>query len=347
MPDAAVRPVDLIIGRSLITAEAIAQELREKLISELASNIALTRPGGMLERARAILFTFEPLLAETLLDADLAGWIAGFDEVRKKTPEEVLEEFAAGFRSPPIQPPPPRFTLPGAEGPREPMVRFPLIDRAAERLQRANVVTREQFDQLTTELRQQAFTVARVQSEETIDTIRQTLAELVQEGPTPGEFRERITEALDGGPIGPAHLETVYRTNVQAAYGAAHDELASLPIVADLFPYQEYLAIRDGRVRDDHLALETLGLDGTNIYRRDDPMWDLFTPPWGYNCRCGVNLLTIEAAAAAGVSEAKGRKLDRSPGRLFFNRGLSSGKRRRRVGACGGVGQTCLQAARK
>ena len=47
------------------------------------------------------------------------------------------------------------------------------------------------------------------------------------------------------------------------------------------------------------------GLNGTSVYRRDDPMWDLFTPPWGYQCRCGVNLLTVEAAARKGVVEAR------------------------------------------
>jgi hypothetical protein len=72
-----------------------------------------------------------------------------------------------------------------------------------------------------------------------------------------------------------------------------------------VFPYQAYEPIHDGRVRDEHAELEKLGLNGTNVYRRDDPMWNYFTPPWGYNCRCGVNLLTVDAAARAGVAEAK------------------------------------------
>ena len=73
----------------------------------------------------------------------------------------------------------------------------------------------------------------------------------------------------------------------------------------EIFPYQEILPIKDGRVREEHLALASLGLSGTGVYRRDDPMWDLFTPPWGYQCRCGVNLLTVEAAARKGVGEAR------------------------------------------
>jgi len=34
-------------------------------------------------------------------------------------------------------------------------------------------------------------------------------------------------------------------------------------------------------------------------------VWDYFTPPWDYNCRCGVNVLTVEAASRAGVEEAR------------------------------------------
>jgi hypothetical protein len=50
--------------------------------------------------------------------------------------------------------------------------------------------------------------------------------------------------------------------------------------------------------------MESLGLDGTAVYRRDDPVWDLFYPPWGWNCRCVVIPLSVEDAAARGVKEA-------------------------------------------
>jgi hypothetical protein len=56
--------------------------------------------------------------------------------------------------------------------------------------------------------------------------------------------------------------------------------------------------------RHQHKELEKLGLNGTAVYRRDDPFWDLFTPPWDYQCRCGVRMLTIAQAAGLGVKEA-------------------------------------------
>jgi len=76
--------------------------------------------------------------------------------------------------------------------------------------------------------------------------------------------------------------------------------------VAEVFPYQAYLAIDDSRVRPEHFALMFLGLNGTNIYRVSDvAFWEVFRPPWGFSCRCGVNLMTKRAAAARGVVEAQ------------------------------------------
>lgn len=45
--------------------------------------------------------------------------------------------------------------------------------------------------------------------------------------------------------------------------------------------------------------------EATGIFRRDDPVWLKFQPPWGLTCRCGTIFLTIEAASRHGVSEAQ------------------------------------------
>jgi uncharacterized protein with gpF-like domain len=66
-----------------------------------------------------------------------------------------------------------------------------------------------------------------------------------------------------------------------------------------------YYATTDSRVRKNHLALEKLGLDGTNIYRADDPTWQRFRPPWDFQCRCSWVPITVEQAARRGVTEAK------------------------------------------
>jgi hypothetical protein len=260
----------------------------------------------------------EPLLAQIFVTGTMAAGVAGAAVVFSSLPR-LAQEALGGFPAvppggqpagivPPTAPPMPPGgpLLPFDDlGPDEPIVRFPVIEDAAEELLARNVVTRPQFDQMADDARLRAFTVAGEITEDTIITVRDVLAETVQEGPSLAQFRTRLGEGLDGSFLGPAHLENVYRTNIQSAFHRAHDELADNPVVREIFPYQEYLAIPDTRVRDEHLALERLGLNGTNIYRRDDPMWQFFTPPWGFQCRCGVNLLTVEAAAARGVLEAQ------------------------------------------
>lgn len=89
------------------------------------------------------------------------------------------------------------------------------------------------------------------------------------------------------------------------AYSTGLIEVLNHPLVADEFPYLAYHAVHDSRVRPEHLALERHGLNGTNIYRRDDPIWERFTPPWDYQCRCAIIPMTIEDAARAGVHEAQ------------------------------------------
>jgi hypothetical protein len=118
-------------------------------------------------------------------------------------------------------------------------------------------------------------------------------------------FREALAAKIDTSKIGPAHIENIFRTQTQSAFAVGQAELADNPIVRELFPYARYDATHDARTRPDHLALEKLGISGTNIYRADDPMWQYFTPPWGFSCRCTRTIITIATAARLGVVEAQ------------------------------------------
>lgn len=305
MPDARNLQADKIIGRGLLHAEVIADELRSRLVSVLAES-TIYNHARLLDECRAVLAEYEPLLAENFLITDLAAFISGFDTVASKTPEQVLRELA--FINGKGPPKPPRFWFPtvagGEDG--EPIIRFPLIEKAAERLMERRILTPARFERLTAEAKQHAFTVAGQQSEATIGKIRDVLAENIEHGTSLRGFKNRLREEIDTSEIGPWHQELIYRQNVQRSFMDAHDELASDPIVADVFPYQAIVPIHDGRCRDEHLALEKLGLDGTNVFRMDDhEFWNVFLPPWDWGCRCGVLLMTAEAAARAGVKEAQ------------------------------------------
>lgn len=298
-PQAKNKPPDLIIGRSLIVSETIASELRERLVNRLARKVNTLDQTSLLQIARQILNEFEPMLADTLFDAEIAAWVAGVQFVADKTPAPRLMEIGGGDKGPPFSV---TTLLYGDEG--EPVVRFPMIERAAQVLAKKKIVSKEEFEALSAGARANAFTVAGANSDATIEKIRDTLVDLVREGPTLRDFKERLAADLETSAIGPGHAELIYRNTVQTAYMNGHDDMAANPVVRTVFPYQEYLCIHDGRCRPEHRALERLGLSGGNVYRVDDPFWDLFTPPWDFNCRCGVNLMTREAAARKGVAEA-------------------------------------------
>lgn len=288
---------DRILGRGLIATEIVSAEARRRIVEALIDH--RSNHDAAVAAVRRILEKYENGLLRLFPPTKLAAWVAGAREVARKTPSATLEAIGGGGEQIP------RVGREGAETPEEPLVEFPILTGAEEFLEEKAAISREEFDQLTDEFRREAFTIAGEIEVETIERVQSILIEDIESGTSLAGFRKKVEETIDEGTIGPAHLETVYRTNVQTAFAEGHDKLANNPIVAEVFPFIEYLPIDDGRVRDDHFELGSLGLDGTGIYWRDDPMWRHFRPPWDFNCRCGVNLLTREQAASRGVRAAQ------------------------------------------
>lgn len=87
----------------------------------------------------------------------------------------------------------------------------------------------------------------------------------------------------------PWRLRTIYRTNLQTAflagrYGQMIENVTGSAAFAR--PYWQYVAVMDLRTRPAHAAMNGL------VFRYDDPFWDHFFPPNGFNCRCTVRALT-------------------------------------------------------
>ena len=299
-----VSELQQIVGRTLIGATGIA----DGFIDDLSKTVARAReewksPGELLEIVRNAIAEFEPLLAEHLSDTVLSAWINGYDHVARQFPLWLQKEFTDSIRRKPPQDPP-TVNLFGMFD-REPRLRLLNIENAAKRLFERKIMTKDVFEAAEDSAKTQAFTIAGGLGADTIDRFRHWLYEDLHEGTSLRSFQQRVEENLGTSPIAPSHLENVYRTNVQASFRDGRETLRQDPLVAAAFPYQEYMPIHDGRVRHEHLMLGQLGLDGTGIYRIDDPIWDYFTPPWDYNCRCGSRLMTLEQAAKAGVKEAQ------------------------------------------
>lgn len=308
MPERHNRNIDEILGRGLLNAEAVSQRLRRRLLYRLARNARRMTSQELIDMVRAILGRMEPQIAAILSDAELMAWVSGLRQMVRGTPQSVLEGLRLRF--PQIYP---DSMTSSVSSPIGTTVRFPGYAAASRDLINRQIMTRADFDRLAADAKTRAFTVARVGSERVIGGIRDALAESFDAGDTLREFRKRIEDKLRVSPIGPSHVENVYRTNIQTAYAVGRESLLIDQAMVDTFPFAQYWATRDDRVRPEHLALETMGIQGTNVYRSDDPFWVYFTPPWSYNCRCTKAYLTVYKAASLGIVEAQ-RQLE---GRLF------------------------------
>lgn len=251
---------------------------------------------------------FQPQFVRGLSDAYLAGFLGGAQSVaagspamQARTPIEPHPAVIAGLR-------PPRAILPlVAPAPVAPesAVSFPAIEAAANHLAGRQAMTADEFARLGDAARRQAFTVAELQTAEAVGKVQAALVDAVRDGTTLLEFRARLEREIEDSPLGSARQEQLFRDAVNTAHSAGVEGMLNDPVVGDDYPYAAYFAVHDPRARHEHLQLEHLGIAGTNVYRRDDPVWAEFRPPWEWQCRCAWTPLTIEQAAGMGVPEAK------------------------------------------
>ena len=251
----------------------------------------------LLRRIRDEITRDEPDIAESIQGGLLAAWVSAASKPAKEVPrqEEPPEEVEFGPSRPILSPLEPE----GQE------TRWPALEAGANDLLARQVVMPDVFATLATDAKNAAFTVARVMRDDTIEAVRDAVARDVLEGGTLRQFRQTVGDALDAAGLSEPQVEALYRTHTGLARASGVLAVLDHPLVAPEFPYTAWHATRDSRVRPDHLAMETAGIQGTNVYRSDDPLFRRVWAPAGWNCRCHVQLLSLEDAAAAGIHEAR------------------------------------------
>jgi SPP1 gp7 family putative phage head morphogenesis protein len=318
-----ITPYDPIVSRVVAGVLSVSDSLRGQLLESLAGSADL---GQWFASIVPVVFAHEPLFEEAARLGQIAGWLKGAAPVARKLPEPEggeLPSRPATLRPaaerppellgvpisgglPPYGPRPPLAPAGAAGDEPKPVVRLPIIETAAQTLAEKGVITPAEFKSLDANAQRRAFTVARVQSLETLQRLRDGIAEQVAKGGTLDDFKKAAAKALEDGPaLSERHIETVIRTNVASAYGEGQRAVLDHRLVADAFPYVKWSARHDSRVRKDHLAMEKSGIDGTAVYRADDPLIRACWPPAGYNCRCHLIPLSIADAAKLGVREAQ------------------------------------------
>jgi hypothetical protein len=179
--------------------------------------------------------------------------------------------------------------------------RYPVHDEAASALGKLRLVRYSDYVRLSLEERRKAFCAPKIEDLEIAAKIRA----LVEKCSDQRDFDRTMLRTF-GNTLGMSDndLEKTFRANKMRAFARGNQAVLDMPFVGSGFPYMSFEAVHDNRTPQSHLALEHFGLDGTNIYRRDDPFWRLFMPPLTDLCRCTTIALSIEMAAKKGVREA-------------------------------------------
>lgn len=283
-----------------LVARAIGAAARRRVSAALAR---LSRADRWLapNLARAELLRLEPLLARALTDAQLLEYLEAARRIAEGTvPEADAAEAPEPADAPPE--PPAREADPGEPAP---LVRYPQIERAAADLMARNVMLPGDFDKLTEEAKRNAFTVTRATTLDAVERVREAVRRDLEEGGTRREFGDRVEAALGSGALADHELDALYRTQTARAAAAGQRAVLDDPMVQDEFPYLLWSATHDGRAEPEHLAMEKAGLNGTAVYRADDPIFNTHFPPIRWRCRCVVIPLSVADAAEYGCAEAR------------------------------------------
>lgn len=148
------------------------------------------------------------------------------------------------------------------------------------------------FEKLPQDVRSLAFTVSNLETLRQVEMVKRSLDNALEKGESFEAWRDNLdTEVITS--LSNARLETVYRTNVNSVYNQSTRFNA---VTSDVTPYLMYDAVGDERTRPEHMRL-----DGT-VKRGDSKFWDKYTPPLGFNCRCGVVPISKTQADEIGIS---------------------------------------------
>jgi SPP1 gp7 family putative phage head morphogenesis protein len=153
-------------------------------------------------------------------------------------------------------------------------------------------------------IRFKALTIAGVEDGRLLEEVKRQIQRAIAEGIDFKEFKSKVNTIFDTygvTKVSHNHLQTVFRTNVFAAYSLG--QLNQVKGMPDRFPMWRYMAIKDNRTRASHLELnEKLFKVG------EGPI-----PPIDYGCRCTAQYVHVTEVVRGGLKAqgwTKNKKLE-------------------------------------
>ena len=161
-------------------------------------------------------------------------------------------------------------------------------------------VTRDQWDTMTAEARQQAFTLAGTAQLEVVQTVMASLQDAIDKGTPIDKWRADIAEKL-GQRFTDHHattLTTAFINANQTAYNTGRWYQLQDQAVASAMPFLVFSAVLD------NVTSECCQECNGTVLRNTDAWWLTHFPPLHHRCRSTVRALTARQAERSGISDA-------------------------------------------
>ena len=162
------------------------------------------------------------------------------------------------------------------------------FEEAVEFLKRKVPIQKKKFSELEDKLKFRAFTVAKLGTIKSIETVKKQLIETVEDGKGYAEFWNRIKQTVEDDPtkIKPGYWETVFRTNTQSAYMAG--KLEQFQNDKSVVAYQ-LLVIEDSRTTQICRNLLKKSTSYGMILPKSHSFWKTYGfAPYHMNCRTSI-----------------------------------------------------------
>ncbi len=171
------------------------------------------------------------------------------------------------------------------------------FDEAIAWFERKLPMPADEFESLLEEDKELAFTIANVTQADVVADVFAELETAIREGKSLDEFKAQVTEKLEeawGSPDG-GRIDTIFRTNTNAAYNAGRYAVYNAPAIKASRPFWRFEGIDDDRQSDFCAPFNDL------ILPADDPFWSDHIPPLHFNCRSTITALEEEEAMEDGA----------------------------------------------
>ena len=153
-------------------------------------------------------------------------------------------------------------------------------------------LTKTEFAAKTAVEQDRYFTMAGLAKADIEKTVQPLLLQAIERGDTFEDVKKAVSESMikytgdiyggavkAGEPLAEYHLATTFRTNLMGSYNVGRMDIYHDP---DLGGFIQ--ALQNSSVMDDSTTDQCWKLDET-IYKIDDPIWQIITPPGHYHCR--------------------------------------------------------------